>query len=511
MVSLKETVLAALLLTSASAWAQSDEESNRDNANSAASVTLAQDQASATTTSADLSQTSSVKTLKLAKKYVGQDFYDWEYFTKDDPTNGYVNYVSKSAGQSAGLVDVQSNDVFVMRADSSNIPTGRGRDSIRISSKEQFADGVYILDVNHLPVGCGTWPAFWTVVKDGWPKGGEIDIIEGANGLPLNGSAAWQATTGLAANPSPPTYNVAALHTSDYCTITGGTYMNGQVGETQCSAYLSGNTGCGIRMTGAANGTYGGTVNGVGGGYYAMWRDLENSGGVYIYYWPRDAAGIPDDVKNPNTGTTNVAGWGLPAANLSVPDCRQDFGNHVIVFDITFCGDYAGATYAATGCPGSCNSFVHSNPAAFSEAYWSVNSLRVYTASGKAAAGTGLSAGAIAGIVVGAVAAIVIAGLVFLRYRKKRKGRHDNVEATHTGATPASKAPKGRYAFLAARKPRVGPTTLAPGRTAQHFLAGETPTQTYGGRSSATPGGSTDEFKMADATYRRGSSAAWVG
>lgn len=34
--------------------------------------------------------------------------------------------------------------------------SGRGRNSVRIVSKDSFADGVYVLDVDHIPVGCGT-------------------------------------------------------------------------------------------------------------------------------------------------------------------------------------------------------------------------------------------------------------------------------------------------------------------------------------------------------------------
>ncbi|OCF74832.1 hypothetical protein I204_05214 [Kwoniella mangroviensis CBS 8886] len=463
--------------------------------------------ASSTTSSTGASETSSTVSLKLAKKYVGEDFMnDFDYFTDDDPTSGYVNYVSKSDAQKSGLIDVQANNVFYMAADSTNVPTGRGRDSIRISSKSKYADGVYILDLNHMPVGCGTWPAWWTVTKSGWPKGGEIDILEGANGLPLSGSAAYNATTGLSANPDPMIYNAAALHTSDTCALNGQTYMNGQIGEWQCSAYFSGNTGCGVKMTGVTNGSYGGPVNGVGGGWYAMWRDLENSGGIYVWFWPRNSQTVPDDVKNSNTATTNVANWGIPNANMTVP-CRDNFNNHVIVFDLTFCGDYAGATYASSGCPGSCATFVRSNPAAYSEAYWSLNSLRVYTANGKAASGAGLSGGAIAGIVVGVVAALVIAVLVYLRFKKTRKNRQMVEEATLT-EEPIPPTAKGPYAFLASRKPRVGPTKLAPGRTAQHFLHGETPTAVYG----RTPVGSDSDIKLAEATYRpHGGNSSWIG
>ena len=61
-------------------------------------------------------------------------------------------------------------------------PDSRGRDSNRISSKEAFDDSVVILDLEHMPHGCATWPAFWTNTRDGpWPTGGEIDIIEVTN------------------------------------------------------------------------------------------------------------------------------------------------------------------------------------------------------------------------------------------------------------------------------------------------------------------------------------------
>jgi hypothetical protein len=58
-------------------------------------------------------------------------------------------------------------------------PGSRGRDSNRISSKQAFDESVIILDLAHMPHGCATWPAFWTLSQKGpWPTGGEIDIIE---------------------------------------------------------------------------------------------------------------------------------------------------------------------------------------------------------------------------------------------------------------------------------------------------------------------------------------------
>ena len=66
-----------------------------------------------------------------------------------------------------------------MGADHTNVASGRGRNSVRISSKEPYTHGLFVLDMEHMPSSqCGSWPAFWTVGPE-WPKKGEIDIIEG--------------------------------------------------------------------------------------------------------------------------------------------------------------------------------------------------------------------------------------------------------------------------------------------------------------------------------------------
>lgn len=208
--------------------------------------------------------------------------------------------------------------------------------------------------------------------------------------------------------------------------------MTGAVGSAACSAYLNGNSGCGVELAGESlygADSFGAGVNAGGGGWYAMWRDVANSGGVYVYYWPRDAANVPDDVRNPGTTTTNTANWGQPGANLSVPSCKKDFNQHTIVFDLTFCGDYAGATYASSGCPSVCSSFVQNNPAAFAEAYWSINSLRVYTADGKAIEPPALAGKYIAAIVVSVLGAAGLAGLLWWRYRSRRNLRRRNTAA----------------------------------------------------------------------------------
>jgi|EP01049_Picozoa_sp_SAG25_P010340 hypothetical protein len=62
------------------------------------------------------------------------------------------------------------------------------RPSVRVTSKRTFdpkklsgATGsvLFVLDLAHMPVGCGIWPAWWLNSALGsWPQYGEVDIVE---------------------------------------------------------------------------------------------------------------------------------------------------------------------------------------------------------------------------------------------------------------------------------------------------------------------------------------------
>lgn len=281
-------------------------------------------------------------------------FFDrFQFFTGQDPTNGFVEYVDRNTAQDAGLI-YAANGAVHMGVDNSNTAPN-GRHSVRVTSTSSYQHGLFILDLAHMPGSvCGTWPAFWLVGAD-WPSNGEIDIIEGVN-------------TQI--------QNDMTLHTSDGCAIEPWSGFTGSLLTSNCYVNAPGqsaNTGCQIQSTSGLS--YGTPFNANGGGVYATeWT----SNGISIWFFPRWA--IPADItagSNPDPST-----WGAPAAKFTGSGCDWDshFNNLQIVFDITFCGDWAGGAWGSS-CSASastCQDFVANNPWAFQETYWAINSLKVY-------------------------------------------------------------------------------------------------------------------------------------
>lgn len=275
-----------------------------------------------------------------------------------DPTNGYVNYISYDAAQSEGLYKLQNGAVY-MGVDSTNTASGRGRDSIRISSKKTYSHGLVILDLAHMPAGaCGTWPAFWMLGAD-WPNNGEIDIIEGVNGQSSNSMA---------------------LHTNAGCSITNTGAFSGSLETSNCdvnAANQANNAGCSIRSSDSQS--YGSGFNAAGGGVFATeWT----SQAISIWFFPRGA--IPSDISS---GNPDPSGWGLPQGQFTgACDIDDKVHNQQLVFDVTFCGDWAGGVWSTdatcSGQASTCQAFVQNNPAAFQDTYWLINSLKVYSENG---------------------------------------------------------------------------------------------------------------------------------
>ncbi|KAF6229899.1 hypothetical protein HO133_004236 [Letharia lupina] len=247
---------------------------------------------------------------------------------ENDPTNDYVNYLDASDAQAANLAGVVDG-VVTIRSDSSNIASGRGRESVRVTSRNQYTHGLVNLDLAHMP-GKKIHQSFSSHAT------GEIDIIEGVN---------HQAT------------NATTLHTSANCTMM----------SADCS---------GVEAGGPPS--FGDGLNANGGCVDAMQWTSEQ---INVWFFPPGAVSADALSDGPDP-----AGWGSPTAQWVGGDgCDMDehFGENVVVFDTTFCGERAAGvwphmTQCALPAPSS-QDYIRNHPEAYADTYWSIDPLKVYT------------------------------------------------------------------------------------------------------------------------------------
>ncbi|KAF7920702.1 hypothetical protein BELL_0273g00040 [Botrytis elliptica] len=327
----------------------------------------------ATLALAFIGEVSATNKYTLVDDYAGTNFFDmFDFYTGADPTTGFVSYTSKEVAGNANselgvaLTKVENGQAY-MGVDYVNVVT-TGRPSVRIQSKETYTHGLIIADLAHMPASiCGTWPAFWTVNTTNYPQYGEIDILENINEK---------------------TVSLQTLHTEEGCYISGNqhsTQLKDNVTTYNCDDSATSSIFGAQDATSACSGTnsdpnsYGTTFNNNGGGVYAMQWTSD-----VIRMWNFGPDAIPADIT---AGTPDPSTWDLPAFTTEGGVCNIDglFANHKIIFDTTFCGGYAGQTgfwqettcYDAEKYP-TCDSYVGANPEAYKEAYWLINSVKVY-------------------------------------------------------------------------------------------------------------------------------------
>lgn len=315
------------------------------------------------------------RTYVLSTSLKGETFFDnFDFYTSDDPTHGYVDFVGYEEAKTLKMVSYDNSTGLVyMGSDYSEIPSdsSRGRKSIRVESRYSTDGNVLIIiDLKHMPTssgyladGCGIWPAFWTVGSD-WPNNGEIDIIEYAN------SQSSVLTT---------------LHTTDGCdqsheetSAFTGAWANGLYGNPTDDCYIYAadqwvNQGCGIYDAGQSCNSQ---FNSKDGGVFALEWVADSE--IRAFYFQRTS--IPSDIlsKAPKPSL-----WGAPYARFEIGSesfCSSDhFKAHRIIFDLTFCGDWAGSTFGdQCQTSESCESYVRHNPSFFTNSYWLIDYVDIY-------------------------------------------------------------------------------------------------------------------------------------
>jgi len=294
----------------------------------------------------------------------GDSFFDqFNFFSGNDPTHGFVRYANAEVARSQNLVEkststlpnlLSADGTIILRVDTSEQNATFGRRSVRISSKETYSSGLFIFDVIHSPYGCATWPALWISDLVSWPSGGEIDVMESVN----------VGDTG----------NHMALHTTKGCKV-GKSRRRKQSGKAltyNCYNGTNANSGCGV---GGPDYSYGQAFNEIGGGVYAV--EVRSEG---IRVWFFDRASIPMDIiahaPDPSTWDTALADFPNLECNIN-----KHFRDMAIVANIDLCGDWAGhpSVFGSNPmCKGTCSNYVAFIPDAFKEAYWEFSGFWVY-------------------------------------------------------------------------------------------------------------------------------------
>lgn len=289
----------------------------------------------------------------LVDEYSGPTFFNqFNYFTEEDPTKGFVIYVNETTATRLNLTHATESSA-ILRVDAQTRNAKHGRNSVRIESKKTYDEGLFIFDIIHTPFGCGTWPALWLTDGYNWPKNGEIDVLETTN----EGSHGNEVT----------------LHTTKGCSMKDvKRKQTGQILSKKCDDTNDGNAGCGVLGN---TSTYGEAMNNNGGGMYALEVRQE---GIRTWYFSRDS--VPNDTSlvDPNTSL-----WGTALADFPSTECNigAHFKNQSIIANIDLCGELAAQTqYYDTmyHCPATCTEFVAKSPASFVDAYWEFKSFRVY-------------------------------------------------------------------------------------------------------------------------------------
>ncbi|KAG9228975.1 glycoside hydrolase family 16 protein [Amylocarpus encephaloides] len=305
---------------------------------------------------------------KLVHNYDKSNWFtSFKYNTINDPTEGTVDYIGLAESQKSGLSRIVGNQVY-LGVDNTSIvdASSRGRKSMLLTSFDEFKYGILIGDFAHMPASdCGTWPAFWSISEGHTMEDtsklpyGEIDLLETFN----SNTNGWMT-----------------LHTDPRlaeCTFQQTKpFQAGSINQDFTSCRNG--PGC---STVAPIGSSGTPFNAQGGGVYAYeWT----SQFINMYYFPRKM--IPADIK---AGRPNTASWGIPVASFDTRrggcDLDGNFPEQTIYFDTTFCGKSAGGKgwtdwtdCSKTTKVSTCDAYVRQTPHAFDNAYWLINSVKVY-------------------------------------------------------------------------------------------------------------------------------------
>lgn len=369
---------------------------------------------------------------QILELQTGESFLNnYEFYIGKDSTGSksggqhYNTYVSRSKAMKLGILNVSTDSMFHDNEDDGTIsqkitsendndrrleeetfiymssaPSDEGpRQSIRLEGKKRFNRGLFIVDLKHIPTGCGSWPKLWLTDEQNWPINGEIDIVEG-----VNRQDAAQTT----------------LRTARKCTMQNDDNSNGdgddpdspvrtgewlvdgtnQESATNCNVFENDDSkfrwsrGC---VTVDPDGeTFGTPFNAQGGGIYALEWDPINQhirSWIFTSHNHRIPKNLQDSIDHGSGKTDNPTiapnpdEWGVPFGYFPIgdgTDCASThFRNLRLVINLAFCGGMAADRFSVD-CPEqhehykTCSEWIKSRSDSLEEAYWKIRGVYIY-------------------------------------------------------------------------------------------------------------------------------------
>lgn len=367
----------------------------------------------------------------LVERQEGPDFFNYYTFYEGRDSagsNGYNLYVNEDQATELGIVNVTYEkdvlDVFqsspanrrMQEAEDSSVPlnplnatkkekpfiymgssaTEEGpRNSIRLEGNRRFNRGLFIIDIRHMPAGCGLWPAFWLTDEANWPVNGEIDIVEGINYQSI-AKTALHSTKGCTMDDIP-----LGTMTGSWDTATG--IPNAKTGipdmtvryAQNCFVYDQHqwlNQGCVAMDTDGDS--IGQPLNKKGGGVYALeWDPINRHIRTWVF---APHSKVPDNIVDSIRTASNPLEerimpdpdqWPIPYGYFAIGEgtnCAASHFRHMrLVFNLAFCGSVAGNRFhldckKQSKVFDTCNEWVKSDPEEMKEAYWKIRGVYVY-------------------------------------------------------------------------------------------------------------------------------------
>lgn len=336
---------------------------------------------------------------QLLERQEGNDFFTYyDFYEGRDSvgSNGFNTYVSQNRARSIGIVNVtfspgNNASSFVYMGSS---PTSDGpRESIRLEGRRRFNRGLFVIDIHHMPVGCGVWPAIWLTDESQWPLNGEIDIVEGVN-YQSRAKTALHSTRTCVMDDVPlgtmtGTWDTAQGIPDKKTGIPDMTLREAR----NCFVYDPRqwlNQGCVVMDS---KGSLGIPLNNQGGGVFVLeWDPMNHHIRTWVFashsQLPANLQASLDTVDNPERVAPDPDLWSLPYGFFPIgqgTNCPSNHFKHMrLVVNTAFCGSVAGNRFhldckqQVAANFSSCNEWIKSQPRDLKEAYWKIRGIYVY-------------------------------------------------------------------------------------------------------------------------------------